>query len=423
MAVPAFSAYQRFLIFILAVLQFTVVLDFMVLAPLGATLLPSLGITTRQFSLVVSAYAFSAGAAGILTAGFADRFDRKQLLLFFYSGFILGTLGCALATQYAWLLAARTVTGLFGGVINSVLLAIIADEFAPQQRGRAVGLVQMAFSVSQVLGIPAGLYLAARWSWHAPFYLLIGLGILVGAAVVLGIRPVVAHLALRHRGSPLAHLWQTLRNPHNQAGFLATALLSIGGFMLMPFGSTFLQYNLHVAPQQLPLVYLCTGMATMLGLPLVGRLSDRVSRFRLLLTSVVLSSVMVVVYTNQVPSPLWVIIGINIVLFLTIMSRMVPATALTTSLPDPADRGAYMSITAALQQVAGGLAAVVAGLIITQASETSPLQHYNVLGGLAVVSSCLCALLMYRVSVLVARKQAAVPVVAEPLVAAPALQE
>src|SRR6478736_6925589 len=107
-----FTRYQAMVIFLIAFTQFTVVLDFMVMSPLGDMLMKSMNLKTSQFGLAVSSYAFSAGIAGLLTAGFADRFDRKKLLLFFYIGFIAGTLFCGLSHTYAMLLAARIVTGL-----------------------------------------------------------------------------------------------------------------------------------------------------------------------------------------------------------------------------------------------------------------------------------------------------------------------
>src|SRR3982751_635453 len=154
---PVFTRYQKFIVAVLAFLQFTIILDFMIISPLGALLLRDLHITTRQFGLVVSAYAFSAGASGLLAAGFADKFDRKRLLLFFYAGFLLGTLLCGVAGSYAFLLGARIVTGVFGGVIGSISMAIVADVFPLEVRGRVMGFMQMGFGARQVLGIPMGL--------------------------------------------------------------------------------------------------------------------------------------------------------------------------------------------------------------------------------------------------------------------------
>src|SRR6186713_1533611 len=173
-----FSGYQKVVVGMLAFLQFAVILDFMLMSPLGAVILPSLSISPAQFGTVVSAYAFAAGISGLLAAGFADRFDRKKLLLFFYTGFILGTFLCGIAPNYQFLLMARIVTGLFGGVIGSISFAIISDLFKMEVRGRVMGLVQMAFAASQVLGIPIGLLLANNFGWHSPFMMNVGFSLL-----------------------------------------------------------------------------------------------------------------------------------------------------------------------------------------------------------------------------------------------------
>src|SRR6202522_3831171 len=205
-----FSRYEKVVIGILGFLQFTVILDFMILSPPGAIVMPSLHISPQQFGLAVSSYAFSAGVSGFLAAGFADRFDRKRMLLFFYCGFMLGTLLCALATTYPLLLMARIVTGLFGGVLGSIVLAIATDLFPLEMRGRVMGIISTAFAASQVLGLPAGLYLTSHWDWHAPFLAIIAIGMPAGVVIMLFMRPVVGHLALQQERSPLAHLTNTI---------------------------------------------------------------------------------------------------------------------------------------------------------------------------------------------------------------------
>src|SRR6201991_3121828 len=192
-----FSRYQSILVALLALVQFTIIIDFMIMSPLGAIIMPALNISAAQFGVAVSAYAFSAGISGILAAGFADRFDRKRTLLFFYIGFTLGTTLCALAPNYHLLLLGRIVTGLFGGVVGSVVLAIVTDLFPLHQRGRVMGWVQTAFAASQVLGIPVGLFLANRWNWHVAFGLIVVLAILVLLAVLMLMKPVNEHLKLK----------------------------------------------------------------------------------------------------------------------------------------------------------------------------------------------------------------------------------
>src|SRR5947199_3428867 len=192
-----FSRYQSILVALLALVQFTIIIDFMIMSPLCAILLPAFDISAAQFGVAVSAYAFSAGISGILSAGFADRFDRKRLLLFFYVGFTLGTALCALAPNYHLLLLGRIVTGLFGGVIGSVVLAIVTDLFALHLRGRVMGFIQTAFAASQVLGIPAGLFLANHWSWHVCFIAIVGLSIVTIAVIAFLMKPVNGHLLLK----------------------------------------------------------------------------------------------------------------------------------------------------------------------------------------------------------------------------------
>ncbi len=401
-----FTNYQKFAITILALLQFTIVLDFMILSPLGDILMKSMNFSTQQFGSVVSAYSFSAGISGILAAGFADRFDRKKMLLVFYIGFIIGTFFCGIANNYYTLFIARIVTGLFGGVIGSISMAIITDLFSLHQRGRVMGFVQMAFAGSQILGIPIGLYLADKFNWHATFFMIVILAILIFILIVFKMKPITDHLKLQSDKNPLLHLWHTIQKRNYRIGFLATALMSMGGFMLMPFTSAFLVNNVSVAQSQLATVFLFTGFASIIIMPIVGKLSDQISKFKLFTIGSIIASIMIVIYTNLTPVPLWLVIVVNVFLFMGIMSRMVPATALNSAIANPADRGAYMSINSSLQQMAGGLAAVFAGFIVKQETKTSPLEHFDILGYCMVGFVVICIFLVYRVSEMV-RQQAA----------------
>ncbi len=389
-----FTRYQRFIVASLAFLQFAVILDFMIMAPLGAMIMPTLKMSAQQFGLVVSAYAFSAGASGLLTAGFADRFDRKRLLLFFYGGFILGTLWCGVAESFHTLLLARIVTGLFGGVIGSVVLAIAADLFAPALRGRVMGLLQTAFAASQILGLPAGLYLSSRWNWHVPFWAMVGLGLLGGVVIAFGMKPVNAHLALPQERNAFTHLLNTLREPRYLLGFSTISLLATGGFMLMPFSSAFVVHNLGISLEALPTVYLITGLFTIFVGPVVGRLSDRFGRFRVFAFGCALSIAMVLVYTHLSPVPFEVVVAVNVLMFLGIFSRMIPFQAMMASVPDPAQRGAFSAISASIQQLSGGIASVIAGHIVTLAPDGA-VMHLEVVG-YVVVGTTLCSLWLVR---------------------------
>lgn len=396
-----FSSYQVLVIVLLALTQFTVVLDFMVMSPLGDMLMKSMKLTTSQFGLAVSAYAFSAGISGLLTAGFADKYDRKKLLLFFYIGFIAGTLFCGLTSSYTMLISARIITGLFGGVIGSVSMAIVADLFPMQQRGRVMGFMQMGFGASQVLGIPISLFIANTWGWQSPFFMIVILAVIVWLIISFKMQPVNKHLEIPAERNPLNHLLHTISQRRYRIGFLATAMLSLGGFMMMPWGSAFSINNLHVTVHQLPILFMVAGISALVIMPVIGKLSDKVDKFTIFSFASLWMIIMVVIYTNLSAVPFWVVITMNIAFMMGIMSRMVPAMALTSSLPQMQDRGAYMSISASLQQMAGGVAAAVGGIIVVQKTQYSPLEHYNTLGYVIVCITFISIFLVYRVSKLI----------------------
>ena len=399
-----FSSYEKFVIAILALLQFTVVLDFMVLSPLGAILMPRLNISTSQFGLVVSAYAFSAGASGLCAAGFADRFDRKKMLLFFYVGFVCGTFFCGMVNSYLLLLCARVITGIFGGVIGAISFAIITDTFSMQVRGRVMGVVQMAFAASQVLGIPVGLYLSTHFSWHAPFMMIAAIALLVGLVIALKLKPVTEHLKGKHDKNAFIHLWHTASNPFYVRGFAATMLLATGGFMIMPFSTAFLVNNVLIPETQLSEIFFITGIASIITGPYLGKQADKYGKYRLFVFGSIISMIMVIIYTRLGPNPVWVVILTNIVLYAGISSRMISSSALISGVPEMKDRGAYMGINSSIQQVSGGIASFLAGVIIFQPAKNAPLQHFDTVGYIAACSMLITLGMMFIINRQVSKK-------------------
>jgi predicted MFS family arabinose efflux permease len=407
--VPSLSSYQKGVVAILATLQFTIILDFMIISPLGAILMPELQASPRQFGFVVSGYAFSAGISGLLAGSFADRFDRKKLLLFFYTGFILGTLLCGVAPTYPFLLMARIVTGFFGGVVGSIGFAIITDLFLPTMRGRVLGVIQTAFAASQVLGIPAGVYLSNHFGWHTPFLAIVAFGLVLGVIILTYLKPIRAHLALRTERGPFSHLAETLANPKYLQAFATTALLSTGGFMLMPFGSAFSVQNLGLTLEQLPLVYLVTGACSIVAGPLIGRLSDSWGSLRVFICATTVTILMVLIYTHLGVTPLSVVIFISVLMLVGVSARMISSQALISTIPAPADRGAFMSVSSSVQQVSGGIAASIAGWIVVSPDQ-GPLQNFEVIGFVIVAASLGSVALMF----LLARSRRSEPVTAGP---------
>ncbi|MEN9421487.1 MAG: hypothetical protein RLZZ107_964 [Bacteroidota bacterium] len=393
----ALTRYQWLAVAILALTQFTVVLDFMVMSPLGDLLMKDFKVKPDQFGIVVSSYALAAGLSGFLTAGFADRFDRKRLLMFFYSGFILGTLFCGLAESYNQLVWARILTGLFGGVMSSISMAIVADIFSLEQRGRVMGFMQMGFGLSQIVGIPLSLFIADMYNWQTPFYLIVGLSVGMLLAILLALKPINAHLALKRENSAFKHLLATIKNRNYRIGFLATAFMSLGGYFMMPWGSAFAVNNVGISQKELPFLFMVVGVSTFMIMPLIGVLADKINKFQLFMTASLVMIAAVLVYVHLGETTLFVLIVVNIFMMGGIMARMVPSQALTTSVPEAKDRGAFMSINSSLQQIAGGIAAMIGGKIVWQYSPSSPLMNFDLLGYVVVGVIIINIYLTYRV--------------------------
>lgn len=398
-ATPAvFSSYEKLIIGILAFLQFTIVLDFMIMSPLGAVMMPALNMTTSQFGYVVSAYAFSAGISGFLSAGFADRFDRKKLLLFFYAGFLVGTFLCGIATNYQFLFVARMVTGVFGGVIGSVVLAITTDLFSYERRGRVMGYVQTAFAASQVLGIPIGLYISNLWGWHVPFMAIVGIGLMAGIIIVLKMQPVDTHLHLiKIKHNPFKNLFRTLINLNYITAFVTTAFMSLGGFLLMPFSSAFTVHNVGIPLEKLPFIYLVTGVSSIFLGPVIGRMSDKYGKFKVFFAGAILTAITVLIYTHLGITPLPVLMLVNVLLYASVFMRMIPSQALISAIPKPDNRGAFMAVNSSMAQVAGGIASVLAGLIVSEGADGS-IVHFNYLGYFLTCTVMFSVYMMYRIS-------------------------
>jgi predicted MFS family arabinose efflux permease len=400
-----FTRYQTFVAAMLAILQFAVILDFMIMSPLGAVIMPALHISPRQFGLVVSAYAFSAGISGLLSAGFADRFDRKKLLLVFYAGFLAGTFWCGLANTFQTLVMARVVTGIFGGVLGSVVLAIATDIYPIHLRGRVMGIIQTAFASSQVLGLPVGLYLSNRWTWHTPFLALAALGLVGGLIISWRMRPVTEHLAAGQQHGALMHLFHTIAEPRHLIAFAATALLTTGGFMIMPFSSAFTVNNMGIPLSSLPTIYLVTGICTIFIGPIIGKATDRFGNMPVLFMGSTLSIIMVVIYTHLGTVSLSTVILVNVIMFAGIFSRMIPFQVLMTAVPAATQRGSFNAVNAAVQSLAGGVASLIAGHIVSFGPD-GKLQSFPIVGYMFVGSALIATTLAWRVNEIVKQRAA-----------------
>ena len=388
---PSLHSKEKMLLAILACLNFTHILDFMIMMPLGNFLMPYFGISAQFFSWIVAAYPVTAFVAGLIAAFYVDRFDRKKVLLFGYSGFLFGTICCGIAPDEYWLMAARVLTGLFGGLIGAQVLSIIADVFPYEMRGRAMGTVFMAFSVASVFGVPFSLYLAKLISWHAPFLFIGILGLIVIPLIIRYLPPIRSHLVAGiERKSVVQVLRAIFANKSQVTALSLTALLMFGHFLVIPFINPYLEFNVGFTKEQTPLIYMVGGTGAMISSNIIGRMADRFGKLRIFIVCMLCSLVPIFLITNMPPIPFYFVLAVFGFWFIFSTGRNIPAQAMISTVVDPAQRGQFMSFNSSFQQLFTGMASIVAGLIVKQ-DEQGRILHYHWVGYLsaAVVFSSL----------------------------------
>jgi len=390
---------ERLLVAALTAIQVCHMIDFVIMVPLGPQLTRVLNITSAQFGLLVSIYTIAASISGLIVALFIDRFERKRSLLAFFGAFIVGTALCGTVPNYYFLLFARMSAGAAGGVLSGMILSIIGDEIPESRRGAATGAVMSAFAISSIIGVPAGIAIASMYNWQAPFLTLAALGLLVWVLAQKAI-PNKMSQHLDHQNpsrNPFRELLTLLRVHEVQLALLFTTVLTISGFLLIPFTSMFVVKNLSIPEKQLSLFYGLGGVATFFSARWVGRLADRLGKKRMFYVMATISFIPVLGLTHLQPGAPWGLTLFLFGLFMVAMNgRFVPSVALMTTIVPPARRGSFMSLNSSLQQMSAGLAALLAGVIITEGPR-GELLHFDRAGYLGSVLCLIAILIMTRV--------------------------
>lgn len=379
------SEHERHLLWLLALTQFTIIMDFMVMMPLGPQIMHTFAITPAAFATAVSAYSWCSGLSGLFAATYIDRFDRRRLLLTVYALFALSNLACALASSFPLLLAARAFAGLTGGVLGSVIMAIVSDVIPVNRRGAATGTIMTAFSLAAIAGVPAGVMLGAHFSWAAPFFLLVVLSLVVWVVAQKQVPSLAEHLS--RRPPPLAEvlpdLWRLLSNPRHLNAFALTLVMMVSHMLVIPFISPVLVANHGVAPEQLSWLYMAGGAATFFTSRRVGRLADRYGTRRVFRVMAVLSFLPVLFVTHLPDLPFYGLVLFFPFFMVLLSGRMVPMQALLTTVPEPARRGAFLSANSAIQALSMGCGAWFGGLMLSN-SPTGRIDGYGTVGVVAV---------------------------------------
>ena len=388
---------ERWLLLTLASIQFTSVLDFMIMMPLGPQLTELFGISAGEFGFLVSAYTFAAGLSSLLAATYIDRFGRKRMMLTLYPLFGVAALACSFAPTYAWLMLARVASGFFGGVLMALSQTIVAEVIPFERRGRAMGVVMTSFSVATVAGVPLSLFLASHFNWHAPF-LAIALMVSVcalGAAKTLP--SLKGHLAAHPIGdsapSMLANLRLVLVDPNHLRAYAMSSSMVFAGFVVIPYITLYLQGNAGFKPEQIPYVYLTGGICTLISARFIGHWSDRAGKAYAFRRLALLMPLPLLAMTLSAGLPMVGVLLVSSALFVVMSGRMIPGMALIGASADPRRRGSFMTLNSAVQSLAMGLAALVGGQILGR-DGNGHLTHYwmaALLGGGASLLSFVLA--------------------------------
>ena len=387
---------ERYLLLTLAGIQFSHILDFMIMMPLGPILIKAFGMGTHEFGLLVASYSFSAAFSGLLAATFIDRFERKRLMLTVFALFGLATLACGLAPGYITLLIARGMAGTFGGVMGAMVQTIVGDVIPFARRAKAGGIVSTAFSISTVAGVPLSLWLANHFQWRAPFILIAVLTVLFIAVAARIVPELRYHISDKKRAHPFSAMFEALRDPNHQRALMFSGLLIFSGFTVIPYITVYAVGNVGITQQQIPFIYLAGGMATLVSARMIGHWADLKGKIRIYRLIGIGALVPLFVVTHIGASPLWLWLVCTTAFFVLVSGRMIPAMAIITSAAQPTLRGTFMSLNATVQSFAMGLATTLAGFIITQ-NNAGQIVDYGLVGYIAIAGNVLAILFVARI--------------------------
>ena len=386
---------RKLSLYLLAFMNFTHIVDVMILMPLGDLFMDIYNIGPSQFALLVSSYAIGAFLSSLAGIFFLDIFDRKKALLFIYSGFIIGTCFCGLTNSYVSLLVVRFCTGLFGGMTGALVLSVVSDLYKFEERGKAMGIVMAAFSAAAALGVPIGLSLATTFSWRIPFFAIAGIGLIILSMIYLYFPSMTGHLKSVEKNRSFVNVLGPIWKDDNQVNALVLGLvLVLGHFIIIPFITPYMTRNVGFEQNQIAFIYLAGGVMTVFTAPLFGYLTDKIGALKLFTILMLISFIPILVLTNLGPQPIYLALIVTTSFFILGSGRFIPPNTMITAAVGPANRGSFMSIKSALQQLAVASASYIGGLIITF-DDMKRLEHYDIVGYISIIT-CFIAIFLAR---------------------------
>jgi MFS transporter, DHA1 family, inner membrane transport protein len=387
---------EKWIIYLLAALNFTHIMDFMIMMPMGEILMKTFSLRPDQFTFLVSSYTISAAASGFFASFFVDRYPRKSSLLFIYSGFVLGTIICGFADNYHFLLITRGLTGIFGGIMGAQVMAIVTDLVPYERRGKAIGMLMSAFSAASVVGVPFGLYLATHYNWYFPFFLIGGIGLILIFPIIKLLPKLDGHLSEgRPPVNPVKTFKEVFSTQNNRIALLQTFMITCAHFMIIPFITPFMIRNVGFEQSDIIYIYMVGGIATVFMSPFIGKMIDKYNAKLIYYILVFAAMIPVLLLTHLPPISLIPALIVTTLFFILGGSRFIPSSTAVSGAIPPKIRGSFMSFNSCAQQLGTASASMAAGYIVF-AEGNGPIQGYGLTGIIASLLSLATLLIIPR---------------------------
>jgi MFS transporter, DHA1 family, inner membrane transport protein len=389
---------EKIFVAILASIQFSHIVDFVVLMPLGPILMREFNITPIQFGTLVSSYNFSAAITGLFFGLIADRYGRKTMLIITFIGFILGTFMCALATTFESLLVARIIAGAFGGTLTSVVYAMVTDLIPYNRRGKAVSTLMSSFSIASIVGVPLGLWIAEKFSWRETFYFIVLISTLSLVASVVVFPKLNDHIHKADIRGIFVRLYSILTEKAYAKSYLLIFLNVFAMFSIIPYLSPYAVKNMGILETDLKYMYLISGLVTVITARFIGKYTDHHNPFIVFSVIGFLSIVPIYLYTHSDAVSFMIYICISVLFMSLVSGRMIPIMTLISEVARPNERGTYMGLLNAIRSFASGMATLYAGLLIFE--KDNQLVGFDTIGNSSIIITILIIPFCYHVYIM-----------------------